>query len=1170
MLVAIVSRASTPGNGSKSGDRLAVGETLPVDDLSSPRSVAIDDTLAGDSMSRNTPVSLAGIRSAQEVEPSPLLRGAPVGRFIVIDKVGAGGMGEVVAAFDPELDRRVAIKVIRTDASGHRPSAMARQRLLREAQAMAKVSHANVITVYDVGTVGERVFIAMEYVDGHTLKDWARSDDRDWREVVDVYRRAGQGLAAAHRAGLVHRDFKPDNVLIGSDGRVRVTDFGLVAATGERVDSEHDDVRQSRLSQSLTCTGAVMGTPLYMAPEQHHGHPADARADQFSFSVALHEALFGEPPFSGDSMVDIRESIESGAVRRPPRDSEVPARIRSAIKRGLRSDPEERYADMDELLAALAEPPSGSRRRYLLVAPIVVLGFAAIVVGLSMRATSAKCRQGAARLAGVWDETVRARVGRAMLAADRPYAEDTFRRVEKQLDDDAAHWIGEWTRACEATHIRGEQSEKLLDLRMACLDRRRRELGSLTALLGKAPDGAITDRAMRAAADLTTVSACADTEALTAATPLPDDPSARTRVAELRYRLDDARTMWRAGKYEDTAKLTSAIVIEARDLAYAPVLAEALSLHAKLESETGNPRAAAATLGELVGAAADAGDDVALAQAWMRHLQVVGEELGLHRDAITLRPVAEAAVRRAGNSDELQADLLHAVGALDYHGGQYVEARRHLQRALELREKSPDAGPLVIGATLGAIGDVEESLGHLELARDYKERALKLVEDTLGSDHPDLVPYLFSMGSLLNVEGKLEAGQPYLERALATAERALGPDHPVVARALTDLANLYIDQRKYDTARAMIERARTIRQARFGPDHPSMAISHVNLGRLLQQRGEYAKALAEHQSSLLIYERIWGPNHPDVATALTNLGNLAYQSGDYQRAAANHQRALEVWQKVHVSDHPDVGLALTNLGSVLLTMGKPTEARLHQEHALAIFEKTLGPDHPRVAATLTNLGNLLQAEGDFDRARRLHERSIAIKEKTHGSDHPDLATSFNNLGDTLFEQGELDDAQSYFERALAIWEKQLGPDHPDVAISVHNLGNVLHEHGAYDQAYRHHERALKIFAAALGDSHPYLGYPLTGMGDALVESGKAALAIVPLERALAIREARATGAGDLAMTRFALARALWDSKRDRKRALALAQAAAAAYLAAGKAHTRDRAEVVEWQSKHGR
>src|SRR5262249_15380853 len=214
----------------------------------------------------------------------------------------------------------------------------------REAQALAKLSHPHVLTVYQVGAVGDQIFIATELIDGTTLRAWLAAERPPWRDVVDAFVRAGRGLAAAHRAGLVHRDFKPDNVLRGNDGRILVTDFGLAGVTGERLDG---DSAESPATARLTATGAVLGTPRYMAPEQHAGDKVDARADQFSFCVALFEALFGAYPFAGDSLAALRESVRSGNVRPIADRRRVPRRIVAAVRRGLARDPAARFADMD-------------------------------------------------------------------------------------------------------------------------------------------------------------------------------------------------------------------------------------------------------------------------------------------------------------------------------------------------------------------------------------------------------------------------------------------------------------------------------------------------------------------------------------------------------------------------------------------------------------------------------------------------------------------------------------------------------------------------------------------------------------------------------------------------------------------------------------------------------
>ncbi len=320
-----------------------------------------------------------------------------VGRYQVVGRIGTGGMGVVYRAHDPELARDVAVKLMNAEAIGDDQTATARARLVREARAMARLAHPNVIHVYDVGAVEDGVFIAMELVEGASLATWLRAGPdgarRDWREVLRAYVDAGRGLAAAHAAGIVHRDFKPENVLVGSDGRVRVGDFGLAGTPTlgeqESADDMHlveGDVDVGGLAGSLTRTGALLGTPRYMAPEQEHGALASARSDQFSFCVALYEGLYGRPPFDGDTVGRYRRNVRAGRVVGPGLDTKVRGWVYAEIVRGLDVDPASRHPGMDTLLdrleQALIDPRLARRswsRRVVLWVPLlgVALGIGA-------------------------------------------------------------------------------------------------------------------------------------------------------------------------------------------------------------------------------------------------------------------------------------------------------------------------------------------------------------------------------------------------------------------------------------------------------------------------------------------------------------------------------------------------------------------------------------------------------------------------------------------------------------------------------------------------------------------------------------------------------------------------------------------------------------------------
>ena len=313
-----------------------------------------------------------------------------VGRYHVRSRIGAGGMGVVYRAHDPELARDVAVKVMNPEGISEAEADRAKARLVREARAMARLAHPNVIHVYDVGTVEDGVFIAMELVEGLPLSTWLIQMRPEWSQILTRFLDAGRGLAAAHAAGVVHRDFKPENVLLGSDGRVRVGDFGLAGApTGDTGPSGPDpsestrgEVDRAAVDVPLTRTGALLGTPKYMSPEQELGDPADARSDQFSFCVALWEALYGVPPYEGKTVAIYRQHVQQGVIASPPTETAVPSAVYEVLVRGLAVEPELRHPDMETLLdrleAAATTPQAAvGRSRYL---AMTLAGLGAIAV----------------------------------------------------------------------------------------------------------------------------------------------------------------------------------------------------------------------------------------------------------------------------------------------------------------------------------------------------------------------------------------------------------------------------------------------------------------------------------------------------------------------------------------------------------------------------------------------------------------------------------------------------------------------------------------------------------------------------------------------------------------------------------------------------------------------
>ncbi|HEY8377881.1 MAG TPA: serine/threonine-protein kinase, partial [Nannocystis sp.] len=372
-----------------------------------------------------------------------------IGRFVVLERLGAGGMGVVYAAYDPQLDRKVAVKLLLPSLSGSDREDVARARLLREAQALARLSHPNVVAVYDVGTHAGQVFIAMEFIAGESLTSWLKAEPRSVREVLAVFQDAGRGLAAAHRAGLVHGDFKPDNVLVDRAGRVRVVDFGLAFAQEEtRTEEESPGALRStlELSQLPARPGMLVGTPAYMAPEQFHGEPGSARSDQFSFCVSLYEGLYGHRPFAGDDVATLKRAVCLGAVPDEPRDRRLPPWLRRVLLRGLHWDAAQRFSDMDQLLAALARDPGRRWRRAGLTA-LAVLTLAGAAWGYrwailrEYEQRQGLCAAAAENLAGIWDHDRKDMVQKSFMATGVAYAADTWARVAARLDAHTAAWV---------------------------------------------------------------------------------------------------------------------------------------------------------------------------------------------------------------------------------------------------------------------------------------------------------------------------------------------------------------------------------------------------------------------------------------------------------------------------------------------------------------------------------------------------------------------------------------------------------------------------------------------------------------------------------------------------------------------------------------------------------
>ncbi len=885
--------------------------------------------------------------SATGAAPRPRPDEVPqqIGRYTVLKAIGAGGMGVVYAAYDTDLDRKIAIKLLHEQVITSGPSTVGHSRLLREAQAMAKLSHPNVLQVYEVGTHAGQVFLALEFIEGSTLEAWLLAAQRDWHVIIDVFVQAGRGLQAAHEAGLIHRDFKPENVLIDRNGRARVMDFGLARAAGTIEPGPRDipvSGTNSSLSIDLTATGAVMGTPLYMAPEQHLGGATDARTDEFAFCVALYEALYKQRPFAGDDLHTLASNVIRGQVREPPREHRVPAWLRRAILRGLEPAPEDRYTSLAPLLVELSRDHDAPRRRLALGVTALAL---AIAAGWGFVAASdaddQRCRGAAIQLVGTWDHARAQQLDDAFAATSRPYAAATGQRVRALLDARAATWAGVHAAACEA-HARGDTSAELYDLEVTCLERRRSETHALVDLLVHA-DAEIVDKAVGAVMALPPIAGCTDRAALLARVKPPEDPALAAEVTRLQTELDRARALQDAGKLRDGISLATSIAAAADTSGHRPVIAEARERLGELFSRASEFVPAEAALWAGLWAAEASHHDEVAAAAWTELVRL-GSKNGNPADARRWSERATAAVARLGDPPLASARLDNELGNLAFVLEDHAEAELRYRRALESRRAALGPGHIDVAASLANLGNALKGL-------DRHEEALAAASE-----------------------------------ALALREASLGPDHLDVAASLNNLGVLYKNAGRYDDAIAVLMRARSIWVKALGPENPTLVNGDLNLATVHYERGDLGQAKDLCERALALAERVLPTDHPTLLKARSNTGAFTLLLGDFDRGEALMRANLEGDLRTFGPDHPSIATNLGNLGMIAFERGRLDEAADLVARALAIYERKSGPEHSQLVHGLGNLAQLELLRGNLERAEALARRSLTLAVKHFGVD----------------------------------------------------------------------------------------------------------------------------------------------------------------------------------------
>jgi eukaryotic-like serine/threonine-protein kinase len=929
-----------------------------------------DETLAGDTAEGSVPIRSHG--------SGRLGRGDRLGRYTVLELLGHGGMGLVYAAYDPQLDRRVAVKVLRTRGT-RGATDRGRQRLLREAQAMAKLSHPNVVAVHDVGTVDDEVFLAMEFIDGSSLDRWLAERPRSWREVIAVFAEAGRGLAAAHAAGLVHRDFKPANVLIDRAGRPRVTDFGLAqigetaALSGSELSAEREPL-PTGASLALTEADALMGTPAYMAPEQHARTAIDARTDQFGFCVALYEALYSRHPFGGDTIVALASAVSRGELREPPGDTDVPAHVRRVVTRGLAREPDARWPSIDALLTALLDDPAQRRRRWIGGA-LGVTGLAGVVAvaayALPASPEPPPCEGAGDDVEGVWSPARRDAIAKAFAATRQPHAATVWSRSAEVIGGYAARWRDSARDACEATRVRGEQSDSLFDLRRACLGRRLHELDVRLALLEQV-DAAMVDHGFEVATSLAPVDVCEDAERLLALVPLPEDPARARAVEALRERLASVAASFDAGRGAQIAEEVAPLVEQAVELGYAPVQGEARKLAAMVQEELGRWRESEALFMQAAQDAAAGHDDRLLATILTYLPHLVGYLQARFADAELLVPLIRAALARVGQPDDLVAKFEHGMGSMRLRQGDQAASRSHYLEAIA-RYHEDDGSALARSKVLNNLAVLDMLEGEYDRARVSLDQAHAVQSKLLRPDHRDIAAYHQNLGFLAGARADHGAAIEHFDRAIELLRSAQPDGGGEEIAALANRSHELTLVHRFDEARADVERALALAERLHGQDHPIAYAVWQSRSKLERELGQLDQARDSITRALELARAALGEDHPDVGLLLAEAGVIELRAGDLARAAELLDQGLLRCEEGYGSDHPLTAAILRSRGAVDLAQGNPAAARERLERAIEILERRQG-DAQELARGRYDLARCLPPQ-DHARARRLAEKA---------------------------------------------------------------------------------------------------------------------------------------------------------------------------------------------------
>ncbi len=786
---------------------------------------------------------------------------AQIGRFHVLGVLGSGGMGVVLEAHDEALERRVALKVMRARVSGGNDR---RHSLWREGRALAGLSHPNVVQVFEVGEHDGQVYIAMEQVVGPNLEEWLEQEPRSFAQIRDMLCAAGRGLQAAHSRGLLHRDFKPENVLVGEDGRPRVVDFGLVSRLPDSEELTNTPVSLG----PVTMGGKQAGTVPFMAPEQLMGWPLDHRADQFAFCISLYEAVYGRHPFDAPGMMEIGLRIIAGEMDPPPPRPDVPRWLPRVIARGLSPKPEDRFPNMAALLDAL-DPPKRPRvtPRRVWSSLLVVLMVLGVSSSAMAPAPSDRCADARSLLGQAWGPQRRATTEQVVRHGDVADPDETWPRIRDRLDGYAADWRRADRQVCEAA--RGPSDEERWFSQTRCLDARLRDLKRLVDAIDESGDGVIA-QAVAAIGNLGEIDECLDPESASAREGLGVlGPQQEATAAELRALIAEARIESDLRRADRALTILEPVMARVERLGYPPLVAEAKYALGNALIAQGRLPPAEQALADAFWLAQGTHQAEMAVEAGYRLIHLTGDLQLRFDDGMSWARHTQALIDREDIGGAAKAWTLNNQGTVLLRHQRLDEAEQALEAALAVEGIEPnDEASFRLN-----LGSVKIMRGDRQQAAALYREAIRLREQHFGPSHSSLISSLVNLGTVELANGELDRAQSSLERALRLTERP-GGESALRSKVLIVLAAVLQEQGRAQLAREHLMRAHDQLVAAGGSSHADLAMVLGVMADIDEGEGRLVEAKENFRRAHALLEARVGSQHPNVVALAESLSRV--------------------------------------------------------------------------------------------------------------------------------------------------------------------------------------------------------------------------------------------------------------------------------------------------------